>query len=261
MDRRRDTLALADPGWLSTLKFWGWEPFPPASLGHEYTLFRLQARWAHLFDLMGRTGPPSTPRGTLLPSDGLKGRRYVGLSWAPARPWLRRRWFRVQFGLFPREAMPPLLRTGLRWYPQWTVPFLWRAQEVQTVFKPHWQLPELRFSDSWGPEQRKVPFFWMPVARTLNFWSGLIYTPPAVLGWRAVTGNLSALAEYWRCHPGAILRSLGLGAGFRLRWVWGWGPWRVARYGGLYRSHRWWGYNVDAPHGAKLTRGGFLRAD
>ena len=216
---------------------------------------------AHVLDLLGRTGPPSTPRGTLLPSNGLKGRRYFGLSWAPARPWLRRRWFRLQLGPLPRELMIPPLRVDLRWYPQWTIPFLWRQQDVQHVYKPHWQLPALRYSDSWGKEQRKVPFGRTLVARTLNFWSGLIYTPPAVLGWRAVTGNLSALTEYWRCRPGAALRAAGLGAGFRLRWVWGWGPWRLARYGGLYRAHRGWGYNVDAPRRPPLARGGFLRAD
>ena len=111
-------------------------------------MFRLQALGAHVFDLLGRTGPPTTPRGTLLPSHGLKGRRYFGLSWAPARPWLRRRWFRLQLSPIPREFMIPALRESLRWYPQWTIPFLWRQKDVQRVYKPHWQLPELRFYDS-----------------------------------------------------------------------------------------------------------------
>jgi hypothetical protein len=259
-DRRRDTLALSDPGWLSTLKFWGWEPLPTPPLGHEYTVFRLQALGAHVVDLMGRTGPPSTPRGTLLYPHGLKGRRYFGLSWAPARPWFRRRWFRLQLSPIPREFMIPALRVDLRWYPQWTIPFLWRQQDVQHVYKPNWQLPELRFYDSWGKEQRKVPLGTTLVARTLNFWSGLIHTPPTVLGWRAVTGNLSALAEYWRCHPGAILKSAGLGAGFRLRWVWGWGGWRLFRYGGLYQDRLGWSHNVDAPDRPPIAQGGFLRS-
>ena len=44
--------------------------------------------------------------------------------------------------------MIPALRESLRWYPQWTIPFLWRQKDVQRVYKPHWQLPELRFYDS-----------------------------------------------------------------------------------------------------------------
>ena len=71
VDRTRAGLALSDPHWLSTLKFWGWEPLPTPQAGHEYAVYRLQNLWAHTVDLLCRSDGPITPSGTLLPSDGL----------------------------------------------------------------------------------------------------------------------------------------------------------------------------------------------
>lgn len=223
VDRRRETLALSDPSWLSTLKFWGWEPHPTLPRGHNYAVFWAHSRIAHTYDLLRRAGPVSTPRGTLLPADGLRGRRYFGALWAPGRPWFSRRWHRFQIRLlpFPTEFLIPRIRRHLNWYPQWTHKFLWRHQDAQRLYSPHWQIPSLRFQDTWGKENRNVPLEKTLATRSANFWSGLIYTPPTSLGWRAVTGNLEALGEYWRCHLGEVVRSTKAGAGFRLRWVWG----------------------------------------
>lgn len=110
VDHKRAGLAISDPHWLSTLKFWGWEPLPTPRMGHEYTVYRLQNFWAHITDLLCRSTGSVTPTGTLLPSDGLKGRRYFGLSMAPARPWMRRRWYRLQMTPVAPETYLPFFR-------------------------------------------------------------------------------------------------------------------------------------------------------
>ena len=117
----------------------------------------------------------------------------------------------------PHEILIPRLRLDLAWYPQWTVKFLWRQQDAQRLYLPHGQIPALRFQDTWGKENRNVPLEKTLVARGANFWSGLINTPPTSLVWRAISGNLGALEEYWRCHLGEVLKSAKAGAGFRLR--------------------------------------------
>ena len=77
-DKRRLGLALYDPTWLSTLKFWRTEPTGPLLPGLRHRVFKARFFVQHLWALVGRVNDPLASRDVISLAPALRGRHYVG---------------------------------------------------------------------------------------------------------------------------------------------------------------------------------------